>query len=196
MDPTVPPTAPAPSEPRPRGIDRGALVGGIVLVALGLGFLAVQVVDVEVETWPLFIIIPGVALFLASFAVGGREGLGLAIPGAIVAAVGAVLWVQETYDLYETWAYAWALVAPGAVGLAMLVYGLFRGDGELAGNGVRTLLVGIGLFLGFALFFEGVIGLSGDRFADLDTVLPIAVIGLGALLVVLSFFGGRARARG
>lgn len=196
MDPTVPPTAPAPSEPRPRGIDRGALVGGIVLVALGLGFLAVQVVDVEVETWPLFIIIPGVALFLASFAVGGREGLGLAIPGAIVATVGAVLWVQETYDLYETWAYAWALVAPGAVGLAMLVYGLFRGDGELAGNGVRTLLVGIGLFLGFALFFEGVIGLSGDRFADLDTVLPIAVIGLGALLVVLSFFGGRARARG
>jgi hypothetical protein len=48
-------------------------------------------------------------------------------------------------------------------------------------------LVGLGLFLGFALFFEGAVGLSGDRVAGLNDVLPFVVIGLGTLMVLLSF---------
>jgi hypothetical protein len=73
----------------------------------------------------------------------------------------------------------------------MLVYGLVRGDHELAADGARTALVGIGLFLGFALFFEGVVGISGHRFADLEEVLPYVLVGFGALLVVASLFTGR-----
>ena len=46
--------------------------------------------------------------------------------------------------------------------------------------------VGLALFAGFALFFEGVLGISGEPIANLDEVLPYAVIGLGVLLVVLS----------
>jgi drug/metabolite transporter (DMT)-like permease len=80
-------------------------------------------------------------------------------------------------------------------GLAMLVYGLVRGDRELAGDGFRTLLVGVGLFLGFAFFFEGVIELSGHRIANLDAVLPYVVIGFGVLLVVSSLLGGGNRDR-
>jgi hypothetical protein len=71
----------------------------------------------------------------------------------------------------------------------MLLYGLVHRDGELVGDGFRTTLVGLGLFLGFALFFEGVIGLSGDPIPNLDRLAPYAIIGLGALLVVLSFIG-------
>jgi hypothetical protein len=184
-----------PATDRQRGPHRGSLVGGILLVVVGLAFLVGRVIDVRfgADVWPLFIVAPGIAMFIAAFAIGGRAGLGLAIPGAIVTTVGLLLWVQEATGTYQTWAYAWALVAPGSVGLGMLVYGLFLGDRTVAGDGLRTFLVGLGLFLGFALFFEGMIGLSGPRLAGLDEILPVAVIILGALLVVLGLFGRRGR---
>lgn len=173
------------------------LVAGIVLVVIGVVFLLIRVVDVTIGSgsWPLWIIVPGLAMVAGSLAIPPRGGLGLAVPGTIIAIVGGILWVQDAYGLYATWAYAWALVAPTGPGLAMLVYGLVRGDRELAADGFRTLLVGIGLFLGFAFFFEGVIGLSGHRIANLDEVLPYVVIGFGVLLVVSSLFGGGNRDR-
>jgi hypothetical protein len=168
------------------------LVAGMILVIVGAALLLSRVVDLSINgiTWPLWIVVPGVAMLVGSFFIPPRGGLGLAVPGAIVTTVGIILWVQEAYGLYSTWAYAWALVAPTAPGLAMLLYGIVHRDGELAGDGLRTTLVGVGLFLGFALFFEGVIGLSGEPVANLEQVLPYAVIGLGVLLVVLSLFGG------
>jgi amino acid transporter len=108
--------------------------------------------------------------------------------------VGLVLWVQETYDLYATWAYAWALVAPTGVGLGMLFYGLVHRDRELAADGLRTTVVGLCLFFGFAFFFEGVIGLSGKPLDNAQAILPYVAIGIGILLVVISFVsGGRRR---
>ena len=79
----------------------------------------------------------------------------------ILTAVGLILWVQETYAVYETWAYAWALAAPGARARAPPVRAVPRRPRASAG-GLRTLLVGLGLFFGFALFFEGALGLSGS----------------------------------
>ena len=54
----------------------------------------------------------------------------MASVGGIVTMIGVVLAVQEAYGLYQTWAYAWALVAPGGVGVGLTVYGLLarRGD--------------------------------------------------------------------
>jgi hypothetical protein len=132
-------------------------------------------------------------MLVGSFFIPPRGGLGLAIPGTIITIVGLILWVQAVYDLYATWTYAWALVAPTGPGLAMLLYGLVHRDRELVGDGLRTTVVGLALFLGFALFFEGVLGLSGEPIANLDEVLPYAAIGLGVLLVVLSFLGGGRR---
>jgi hypothetical protein len=59
-------------------------------------------------------------------------------------------------------------------------------DRELASDGLRLTLVGLGLFVGFAIFFEGVVGLSGRPIANLDQVLPYAAIAFGVLLVILS----------
>jgi len=185
----VPPPVPA-SRPANPG-----LVAGIILVAVGCAFLLVRVVDIAYTgaTWPLWIVVPGLAMLVGSFFIPPRGGLGLAIPGAIVTMVGLVLWVQAYYGLYATWVYAWALVAPTGPGLGMLLYGLVHRDADLVHDGLRTTLIGLGLFAGFALFFEGVVGLSGNRIANLDEVLPYALVGLGALLVVLSFLGGGRR---
>ena len=88
-------------------------------------------------------------------------------------------------DLWATWAYAWPLVAPGGVGLGMALYGSMRGLPDVARDGVRSLGVGLALFVAFGLFFEGVIGLSGDPFLVGSDVLPIVLIGLGAVILVL-----------
>ncbi len=198
--PTTTPAGPATPPRAPGAVDRGPAAGGLVLgillvVAGGL-VLAARVLQLTFgpHAWPLWIVVPGVALLLGSFAIPNRSGLGMAIPGAILTMVGLILWVQDEYGVYATWAYAWALVAPTGPGIGMLLYGLVRGDRRLAGDGFRTTVAGLALFIGFALFFEGVVGLSGHRIEHLDEVLPYAAIGLGLLLVVLSFLGdGRRR---
>jgi hypothetical protein len=184
--PSWAPPASRPSAP-------SGLVLGVILVVVGGALLIGRFVDISLAgvTWPVWIVVPGVAMLIGSFFIPPRGGVGLAIAGTIVTTVGLILWVQEAYDLYATWAYAWALVAPTGPGLGMVLYGLVHRDGQLVGDGFRMMLVGLGLFLGFALFFEGVIGLSGTPIANLDEVLPYAIVGLGILLVILSFTGRR-----
>ncbi len=194
-----PPSGGAPSwspSPSERGEPQSpGLVIGIVLVAVGSIFLALRIGNFALgpDAWPLWLIVPGLAMVAGSLFIPSRGGLGLAIPGAILAIVGGILWVQAAYGLYETWAYAWALVAPTGPGLAMLLYGAVHRQGDIVRDGLGTTLTGIGLFLGFGLFFEGVIGISGHRIENLDQVLPYAAIGLGVLLIVLAFIDGGRR---
>ena len=189
-------TPPGWSQPSPwperRESPPSGLVFGIILVVVGALFLALRLGNIALgpDAWPLWLIVPGLAMLGGSLFIPSRSGLGLAVPGVILAIVGDILWVQATYDLYGTWVYAWALVAPTGPGLAMLVHGGVHGDVELARDGLRATLVGLGLFLGFALFFEGVLGISGHRIENLDQVLPYAAIGLGVLLIVLAFVDG------
>ncbi len=197
--PPPPGAPPAWGQPAPwperREPQAPGLVLGIILVVVGVSVLALRVAEVWVgpNPWTLWLVVPGVAMVAASLAIPTRGGLGLAIPGAMLAIVGLILYVQDTWGGYGTWAYAWALVAPTGPGLAMLFYGGLKGDRELAREGLRVTLVGIGLFLGFALFFEGVIGISGHRIEHLDQVLPYAAIGLGVLLIVLAVVDGGHR---
>jgi hypothetical protein len=169
------------------------MILGAILVVLGLLFLAERVVgfDVGQYGWPLFVIVPGVLLFLSSFAAPPREGQGLAVAGAITTVVGLILAVQNVTDRYSTWAYAWALVAPGGSGLGMALYGFGRGMPELVREGLRSLGAGLGLFVAFGLFFEGVIGLSGEPFLVGSDVLPLALIGAGGLLLLWGLLRSR-----
>jgi hypothetical protein len=168
------------------------LVFGVILVVVGVLFLALRLGNITLgpNAWPLWLIVPGLAMLIASMFVPSRGGLGLAIPGTILAIIGGILWVQETYDLYATWAYAWALVAPTGPGLAMLLYGIVHGDGDIARDGLGTTVTGLALFVGFGLFFEGVLGISGHRIDHLDQVLPFAAIGLGVVLIAMAFIDG------
>jgi hypothetical protein len=175
--------------------DRSGLIIGGVLIVLGVLFLAERAFGVQFGRfgWPLFVIVPGLLLMGASLAVGGREGSGLAVGGAITTVVGLVLAFQNATGLWATWAYAWALVGPGATGLGLIFYGLLKQQRDLVSNGIRSLGSGLALFAAFGLFFEGIIGLSGEPFLLGSELLPIALIGLGVALLGWSLVRGRAR---
>jgi len=172
---------------------RSSVVIGAILIALGAIFLVGRELEIDVGRtgWPVFVIVPGVILFLLAFAVGGQGGAGFAVAGAIVTVTGVILAVQNATGLWSTWAYAWTLVAPGGVGLGLLIYGALTRQRDLAMGGGWALLTGLALFLVFAFFFESVIGLSRGRIAGLDAVLAGGLVILGVAIVVLSLRPGR-----
>jgi len=171
----------------PRG---GALVIGLGLILLGGAALLVQVGGVDVG-WPAWIILPGIALILGAIVAGGTTGSGMAAVGGILTMVGVVLAVQEAYDLYQTWAYAWALVAPGGVGLGLTIYGLVTRRWDDFRGGLGALAAGIVIFLVGFLFFEGVLDLSDGQFQDLTEVaVPVLLVGIGAIVLVGAFIPG------
>ena len=114
----------------------GVIIGGALIVVGGI-FLAERVFGIDLGRfgWPLFVIVPGVILMAASLVVGGREGSGLAVAGAIATTTGLVLAFQNATGLWATWAYAWALVGPAATGVGLIFYGLLRNQPDLLSTG-------------------------------------------------------------
>jgi hypothetical protein len=169
----------------------GSLILGLLLIVVGAAYLIAQYapplplakVDLGHYGWPLFVIVPGLALLAAG--ISSRSSSGLCVPGAIVAVAGAVLAIQNTFDLFATWAYAWALVAPGGVGLGIFIQGIVTGQHGLRAAGLRTMGIGIVIFLIGAAFFEGVIHISGREFGLAGQVLlPALLIAVGVWLLV------------
>jgi len=184
------PGAPGPaiSAPPRRGRRQSTVVGGL-LVLIGAILLAGQLVRIDVGHygWPFFVIVPGVVILFVALTARGAISEGLAILGSIVTMTGLILLFQDATNHYESWAYVWALVFPGAIGLGMILYGLTaRRPGNLRA-GTRLVGIALVLFLLGAAFFEGVIGIGGyqlDRNAGV--VLGVLIIALGALLLVLN----------
>lgn len=171
--------------------ERSSIVLGMALVVIGGLALAGRLLSIDVFGlgWPLFVLVPGIVLFVGGVAVGGTAGLGLAIPGGVISMVGVVLSFQSVTGLWSTWAYAWALIAPGGVGLGMVLYGLLTGQGSIARGGLPVLLTGLGLFVGFGLFFEGVLHLNGVAFPQAEVVFAAALVIVGLMIVLLGAFG-------
>jgi hypothetical protein len=174
---------------------RGTILLGLTLVILGGLALLGRLFQIDLLSlgWPIFVLGPGIVLFVAGVAVGGKGGLGLAIPGGIVSMVGIVLTVQSATGLWATWSYAWALVAPGGVGLAFVLYGMITGQRDIARGGVPLLLIGIGLFVGFGLFFEGVLDMSGQG-GVVEVLLAGALVALGVGVLLYGLLGRRSPA--
>jgi hypothetical protein len=167
----------------------GTLVGASFIV-LGILFLIGRYVSARFDidfghyTWPLFIITPGLLMFIASFAFERQTGITLAIFGGMVATTGAILLFQNTFNLYATWAYAWALVAPTSIGLAMLVYGVLRGLGDQVKSGLNLTGIGLAIFVFGGLFFELGLGISGFRLGAAWLYWPALLIGIGIVLLL------------
>ncbi len=167
-----------------------AVLLGTVLILTGLGYIAFEIIpryfleiDLAHYGWPIFVIVPGIVLI----GVGGtaHEMGGLCVPGAVVTMAGLVLFVQNIFDLFATWSYVWALVVPGGVGLGMWLQGLVIESPGLRTTGARTLGSGFILFLLIAVFFEGVIHVSGRDFGFFGRVLfPVLIIIVGIVVMV------------
>ena len=185
-----PPPPPAASTtdtaPGRRGSSGTALLG-ILLITLGVFFFIGQWLNIDwgAATWPFYVIAPGLALM--AWGLTQRDGSGLTVAGSIVTMVGLVLLYQNATGHWESWAYAWALVGPGGSGLGMLLYGTRSGNRKMARDGFWQILVALGLFVAGFIFFEGIIGISGQPLPLPEWLLPVAVIAIGLLVLVRGF---------
>jgi len=145
-----------------RQSNAGSLVLGVILVIVGTLFLVREFTGPNFWhwAWPLIVVAAGGLLFAGLFA-GGKPVSGLAIPASIVTTTGLILLFQNTFHLWQTWAYAWALVVPTSVGLGIWVMGWLEGKPRPQEVGRRMAEIGFVIFLGFAAFFELIVNLSG-----------------------------------
>jgi hypothetical protein len=165
--------------------NQAATVGGIVLVALGVLFLAQQSLgfDIGHYGWPLFIVLPGLAM-LAAFALGPRSAAGMAIPGCVVTTVGLILAVDNTFDVWQSWAYAWTLF-PAAAGIGLRLQGERLEQPNVIAAGTRLIEGGLLSFIVFATFFELILDLSHFGFSALrGTLGPALLIIVGLYLLM------------
>jgi hypothetical protein len=180
----VPPVTPA----RRNG---AGIALGVVLVVVGLFYLLVQVAGVDLSSfgWPLFVIIPGVTLLIVGFV---SLGTGAAIPGGILTMVGLVLAYQNSTGHWTSWAYAWALVAPGGVGLGLFLQGLRERNGSLIRQGRSLIYIAALIFMVGFVFFESILGISGINDQPVvKAALPALFIVIGILLLARSISNSR-----
>jgi len=165
----------------------GAAVLGALLIALGLIFLADQYWNLDLGRygWPIYVIGLGLAGVLLGLT--QRNGSGLTIFGSMATILGLILFYQNLTDHWDSWSYAWTLIAPGGSGVGMVMYGVRARNAGMVRVGLWQVVTGLGLFAAGFLFFEGLLGISGRRFPLPNWVMPLAVIVLGLLLLFRGF---------
>jgi hypothetical protein len=180
-----PPKAPPPpAAPRPgRRTSATSAALGIVLVVVGLFALLVAFAGVDLTTygWPLFVIVPGLTLLVVGFL---GLGQGASIPGGIVTVLGLLLAYQSSTGDWATWTFAWALVAPGGVGLGMYLQALRDRDAMALRTGRTLMFIAVIIFMiGFVLF-ESIMGISGRDYGWFGkAALPILLVVIGIILL-------------
>jgi hypothetical protein len=162
---------------------RTGIVTGVLLILLGVAFLALQFLEIKFWSgwWPTAVIGVGLLFFIAML-VSGKSGGVLAIPGSIIVMVGLILLFHNTFGFWETWAYAWTLIV-FAAGIGISIFGRYTNQDNARRSGGAVARLGLVLFVLFAIFFELFIGLSG--FFDGKSVLwPLLLILFGFYLLL------------
>jgi len=160
----------------------GNLVWGIILVLVGVWFLAMQFVPgfgdwvaarVSWErSWPLIII--GVAVLQAVIGLTTRTP-GLAVPATIIGGIGGLLYWQNATGNWDTWAWTWGLI-PGFVGLGLILMTAFGGNRSGARAGVILVII--------SALLTGIFGsfLGGPSY--ISAWWPVTLILLGAWVLI------------
>lgn len=159
---------------------RTSVVGGLLLILLGLFFLAYQVMPDQLAwlridmSWPLIVVAVGAGLLIFGLLVGAP---GMAVPACIVGGIGALLYWQNATGNWDSWAYAWTLI-PGFVGIGTILAGLL-GEGRLRDaleGGFWMITISAVMFAIFGSFLGGM-NLFGPYW-------PALLILLGAIILV------------
>jgi hypothetical protein len=185
--PTTPPPGVHPAPAARSGAGSSSLAVGIVFVVVGVFFLLIRLLEIDLSSygWPLYVIIPGLTLLIVGFI---SLGSGALIPGGIVTVTGLVLAYQSVTNDWASWAYAWALVAPGGVGLGIFLQGLRIRSSALTHQGRTLMFWAVLIFLIGFVFFESVLNISGHDYGKLgQAALPALLIVIGVTLLVRNF---------
>jgi hypothetical protein len=156
---------------------RGNIAAALVLILLGVWFLAVQLspglraFTYQRLTWPIIVI--GVGALL------GLIGLltwvpGLLIPACIVGGIGGLLYWQNATGNWASWSYTWTLI-PGFVGVGVILSGLMRRDRRAVVGGGWAIFNSLVLLAIFGFFLGGL---------TVFKYWPVLLIVLGLLLLV------------
>ncbi len=155
---------------------------GAILILIGIGFLLNQTMPAFREffapyiQWPGSLFLIGAAILIFGLIVGMPS---LAIPAAIVAGIGGILYYQQTTNRYDTWSYMWTLIL-GFIGIGIAVQGLL---GESTAynlkRGLNLMVASAVLFLVFAAIFGGLNLLGQFAPAIVLILLGVWVLGSG-----------------
>jgi hypothetical protein len=128
--------------------------------------------------WPFYVIGAGAILLLIGLV---SDAPRMAIPAAIVAGIGGILYYQNISHDWESWNFMWTLI-PGFVGVGNILAGLFGDDTRHnIGRGLNLIVISAVLFLIFAAIFNRINILGNYGAAGLLILLGLYVIGRGLM---------------
>jgi hypothetical protein len=163
--------------------NRSNLALGIILLAVG-GWLLVTRQVPAIQEWmadhstgAVYTIGAGLLILFIGLITNAP---GMAVPATIVAGIGGILFYQETYNAYASWAYMWTLI-PGFVGVGSILAGLL-GDNTRRNfrQGLRLIVISVAMFIIFGSFLGGL-----DILGEFG--LPVILILLGVYVLARGF---------
>ena len=158
---------------------RSNIILGMLLILAGAWFLAEQFYpalrfwNALTWSWPWILIGAGGLLLLIGLLLGST---GMAVPAAILAGIGGILYYQNQTGDWGSWMFLWTLI-PGFVGVGILLSDLLAGKlRQGVRNGGPLILISLILF--------AVFGASLGRLGLLLTYWPVLLILIGVWFVL------------
>ncbi|MCA9957443.1 MAG: hypothetical protein R3E31_21445 [Chloroflexota bacterium] len=167
-----------------RKVRREVSLPALGLIGIGVFLLATNMMGIHLIDifWPVLVMMPGLLLLWPAYTATPERSrclAFLAVPGAMLMAIGLLLFVMNLTGHFEAWAYSWTLV------LAAAAYGVmyirrFNPEHRAHERGRRFVHAMLMLFVGLAVFFEIII------FESFQPWLPLALIAYGLYMLVRS----------
>ena len=167
--------------------NRTNLVLGLLLILVG-GWMILTNQIPSIHEWiqshstgSVYTIGAGALILLIGLFTGAP---GMAVPAAIVAGIGGILYYQDLTNNYASWSYMWTLI-PGFVGVGTIISGLLGENTRYnLSRGLRLIVISVIFFLAIGTFFGGltILGTYGA---------PILIILLGVFILARGFIRNR-----